>query len=213
MTSSMQGMNTGGANGASPQGEQLQHAATGLLDQAARTADAQASTKMTMFGETLESVAKAIDEAAGGLRESQPELAGFADTAARKVQEASSYLRESSASEALQGVQEVARRQPAVIVGGGLLLGLALGRFLRTGATASQGQGQGAGAYGSQGYGGTAYGATGYGAGSTYGSTGTPSIADELATTDVAAHDEDMLDVETEDNFGTDGTRTTGGSR
>lgn len=213
MTSSMQGQSMTGANGAPVQGEQLQQAASGLIDQAARTADAQASTTMTKVGDTLDTVVRAIQDAAGGLRENQPQLAGFADTAASQLEEAATYLRDHTASDALQNVQELARRQPALIVGGGLALGLVLGRFLRTGASVAQsdrsattrygGQGTyGAGSYGTADYDTAGYGTTGAAYGATaYGATaGTASDIDaELAATDAAAIDaESRLDPDVE---------------
>lgn len=148
-------------NGAPGQTDQLQEAASGLLNQAARTADAQASTTMTRVGETLTQVAQAINDAAGGMRESQPQIAGFAETAATKVDETATYLREHDASEVLDAVQQAARRQPALVVGGGLVLGLLVGRFLRTGATATQAASRpGAGSYRGRPY---ASGTAGYG--------------------------------------------------
>jgi ElaB/YqjD/DUF883 family membrane-anchored ribosome-binding protein len=118
---------------AKPEGDRLQQAATGLADQAARTAEAQASTVMTKTGETLEGVARAIRDAGEGLRQERPEIAGMADTAAQRVEEVSTYLRDHDAREVIDASQEYARRQPAVVVAGALALGLLAGRFLRSG--------------------------------------------------------------------------------
>jgi ElaB/YqjD/DUF883 family membrane-anchored ribosome-binding protein len=114
-------------------GDRLQEAATGLADQAARTAEAQASSVMTKTGETLGQVARAIRDAGNGLREERPEIAGFTDTAAQRVEEASTYLRDHDAREVIDATQDYARRQPVVIVAGALALGLLAGRFLRSG--------------------------------------------------------------------------------
>lgn len=129
-------------NGAPTDSGQLQQAATGLMDQAARTADAQASTRMTMAGDTLDGIARAINDAAERLREDQPEIANLTTTAGERLQEAATYLRDHSASDALDGAQQYARRQPAIVVGGGLIAGLLLGRLLRTGASVAQSTGQ-----------------------------------------------------------------------
>lgn len=161
MTSAMGGDASRGMNGGTQQGERLHEAASGLVDQAARTAEAQASTTMTKVGETLSQVADAIREAGNGLRENQPQIAGFVDTAASRVEDASTYLQERDASEVVENVQRMARQNPAVIVGGGLALGLLLGRVLRSGA--SGGQESQMQPYGSTGYGSTGYGSTGYG--------------------------------------------------
>ncbi|HVL53116.1 MAG TPA: hypothetical protein VM344_02535 [Vitreimonas sp.] len=178
MTTGMGGDAGSGMNGGMQQGERLQEAAGGLVDQAARTAEAQASTTMTKVGETLEQVAQAIREAGGGLRENQPEIANIVDTAAERVEEMSSYLRDHEAGEAIGNIQQMARQQPAVVIGGGLALGLLVGRLLRSGSSAG-GQGSGTtdryGAYGG-GYAGTTggyAGTTGYAGGSTEYGAGT----------------------------------------
>ena len=174
MTYMDQDAGTTGANGSPRQGEQLQEAASGLISQAARTAEAQASTTMTKVGETLDQVAQAIRDASTGLRETQPDIAGFAETAADRVDGAAAYLREHGPSDAIDNVQRMARQQPALVLGGGLAVGLLLGRLLRSGASAvdtgkgSYGYGSGGSRYG---YGAGGHGATGYGAGE-YGSGG-----------------------------------------
>jgi hypothetical protein len=138
----------GGANGAPRQGEQLQAAASGLMDQATRTAEARGSTTMTQVGETLDSVAAAIRSAGDSMREQQPEIAGLVETAAERVQSAGTYLRDHGPREALQTVQQAARSQPALVVGGGLIAGLLVGRLLRGGASAIEPSGS-HGRYGS----------------------------------------------------------------
>jgi ElaB/YqjD/DUF883 family membrane-anchored ribosome-binding protein len=119
--------------GTQPEGDRLQQAASGLADQASRTAEAQASNVMTKAGETLEQVARTIRDAGEGIRQERPEIAGIADQTAQRVQDASMYLREHDAREVIDSAQEYARRQPAVVVAGGLALGLLVGRFLRSG--------------------------------------------------------------------------------
>jgi hypothetical protein len=65
----------------------------------------------------------------------------MADTAAQRVQEASTYLREHEAREVIDSVQDYARRQPAMVIAGGLALGLLAGRFLRSGTSPEMGTG------------------------------------------------------------------------
>lgn len=122
--------------------DRIKDAAGGVASEAGRVAESRASETMTKAGDTLEQVAQAVREAGSGMREQQPQLAGFADTAAEQVERASQYLREHDAREALDTAQDFARRQPLAIVAGGLVLGLAVGRLLRTAGT-SGGSGQG----------------------------------------------------------------------
>ena len=201
----------GSTTGQSP--ERLTQAASGVLDQAGRTAETQASRTMDKAGEALDQVARAVRDSGNQLREQRPEIAGIADTAAEKVEQVSAYLREHDAREVFSEAERFARRQPALVVGGGLALGLVIGRLLRSGAEPQQGQGSSSydqGQGGMRGYlGGSAsdttgqsgwYGGTngggstpGNGYGTGYGTAydaGTGSLgdtADNLAATDAAA--------------------------
>ena len=125
-------------NGSAPsQGqapERLADAASGLLDQAGRTATTQASRTMDRAGETLEQVARVVRDSGNQLRQDRPEIAGVVDTVAERVEQASTYLREHDAQQVIGEVERFARRQPALVVGGGLVVGLLAGRLLRSGA-------------------------------------------------------------------------------
>jgi len=126
---------TGSTNPGGP--DRIQDAATGLIDQAGKTAEAQASSVMMQAGETLEQLAKAVRDAGNGVRSERPEIAGIASTAADQVDRAAGYLRQHDAGDAVNAATDFARRQPALVVGGALIAGLALGRFLRS-ATGEQ---------------------------------------------------------------------------
>jgi hypothetical protein len=126
----------GSATG-SPGGERVQEAASDLIDQAGRSAQAQASATMTQAGQTLQRVAQVVREAGDELRADRPEIASVATTAANQVERAGGYLRDHDAADAWNAATDAARRQPALVIGGALIAGFALGRFLRT-ATETQ---------------------------------------------------------------------------
>ena len=113
-------------------GERVQEVASDLVDQAGRTAGAQASRTMTQAGDTLQHVAEVVREAGQELHTERPEFANVADTAANQVERLAGYLRSHDATDAWNDTSDAARRQPALVIGGALLAGLALGRFLRT---------------------------------------------------------------------------------
>ena len=87
---------------------------------------------MTQAGDALEQVARAAREAANSLRQERPEVAGFVETGATKAEEAAQYLRQHSGREAIATAEEAARKQPALVIAGGLALGLVAARFLRS---------------------------------------------------------------------------------
>jgi ElaB/YqjD/DUF883 family membrane-anchored ribosome-binding protein len=165
-------------------GDRIKEAAGGVASEAGRAAETRASETMTKLGDTLEQVAQAVRDAGSGMREQQPQVANVADTAASQVEKASQYLRQHDAREALEAAQDFARRQPLVVAGGGLALGLVVGRLLKTagsaGGTSSRGFSGGYGAYGSgydrysgESYAGGTYGGSSFGGSTVAGSTGT----------------------------------------
>ncbi|HUP54372.1 MAG TPA: hypothetical protein VM408_02605 [Methylomirabilota bacterium] len=147
-------------SGSEASGQRLSDAASSVATHAERAVDVKASGAMHQASGTLHEVADAIRTAGENLRTEQPQIQGFADTAARQVERAATYLEDHEPRELLDEVQAIARRQPALVIGGGLAVGLALGRLLRTaGSTGTQSQ-----------YGMARYGMAGNGA-----SSGTPS--------------------------------------
>ena len=140
--------------------DRLQQAAGDLADQAGRAAEGKASTAMDQLGQALEQVAHATREAGDSLRSDRPTLADVADTAADRVTDASNYLREHEAREVVATAEDIARRQPALVIAGGFALGLLMARVLRS-ATPST-------------YGGSGYRAT-WRSGSDWYSSGGPS--------------------------------------
>ena len=176
--------------------QRLADAAGDIAQQATSAAEQRASSTMTQLGDTLEQVAQAVHGAGDNLRSEQPQVAGFADTAADQVERAAQYLRERDAREVIEGAQDFARRQPAVVVGAGLALGLLVGRALKSanGTQRAQyrsaGQWSGTARYASGGsYGDASYGtsssyeaAGGYGASDDY--TGGAGAASSNATPD-----------------------------
>ncbi len=177
----------GGNEGTGTSDKDLQDRASHVADEATRTVEHRATDVMSQASDTLSQVANAFRQVGDELRQDQPQLASLADTAATRVDDASSYLRQHDANDVLSVVQDTARRQPAIAIGGGLLLGFALARILRSSepmSSTSGGQGgdqrwsgsdygvsagyRSASGYGSgAGYGsGTGYGSSGYGSGS-----------------------------------------------
>jgi hypothetical protein len=112
--------------------DRLAQAAGGVAQEAGRVAETKASETMTQIGDTLEQVAQVVRDAGEGIRMDRPEIAGVADTAAEQVERSSRYMREHDAREVMEAVQDAARRQPVAVVAGGLALGLAVGRLLRS---------------------------------------------------------------------------------
>jgi hypothetical protein len=124
--------------------------------------------QMSRAGDMMESVAQAIRRTGEQLRQEQPQVAGFADTAAGQVERFAGRVRTSSPGEIVAEVEQFARRQPAVFLGGALLLGAVAARFLKASPQAGSGMSagyRGAGQYQTGDYVGGRYMGSGMGTG------------------------------------------------
>jgi hypothetical protein len=131
-----------------------------------RTLDGQLDSQVSRAGGVLTSVAEAIRRGGEELRDQQPQVASVADTAAAPVERFGDHVRQSSPRDLVHEVEQFARQQPAVFVGGAFLVGAIAARLLK--ASPVTGSGVNAGYRGSSAYG---NGSSTYGSGSpTYGS-------------------------------------------
>jgi hypothetical protein len=108
--------------------EQAVRTANRVGEQAKNTVDARMSDVAQELGSVADVVRQTTQEVGG---ENQT-LAHYGDRVAQQIEGVSSYLDEHSIDDVLNDVQNFARRQPAVFLGGAFMLGLMVGRFLRS---------------------------------------------------------------------------------
>jgi ElaB/YqjD/DUF883 family membrane-anchored ribosome-binding protein len=93
----------------------------------------QVDTRSTEIGEQVSGTSEAIREAASQLREKgQDGPARATEQAAEKMEQAGRWLTESDADRILGDVEDFARRQPWAVLAGGLVVGFAASRFLKS---------------------------------------------------------------------------------
>lgn len=118
-------------------GDRLQDAAGTVVDRVAGTAQQQigstANAQLSKASEMLGQVAGAIRQSGEQMRTDQPQIAGFAETAAQQVDKVSGFLRQTDLNGLVRETEGFARRQPALFLGGALVLGVAASRFLKAG--------------------------------------------------------------------------------
>ena len=93
--------------------------------------------------DAIRHVARAIDSAASELESQSPTVARTVHETARQVEGLSDNLSGRSVNELIQSATELARAQPALFVGGSVVAGFALARFLMSSSPHRSGAGVG----------------------------------------------------------------------
>jgi len=113
--------------------------ASSLASAATERAKNAAQERISSGADLLGHVAASVRAAARDLEPNAPQLAGFADEAARRIEDFSHDIREKSVEQLLATSSELARRQPAVLFGAAAACGFLLFRMIKTASsTASQ---------------------------------------------------------------------------
>ena len=117
--------------------EQAREGATQAVSRVSDTARTQVDQRSTDAGEKVSSVASDLRTVGEQLREQGNDNgAKVAEQVAERAERAGSYLTESDADRILNDVEDIARRQPWLVLAGGVALGIAAARFLK--ASSSQ---------------------------------------------------------------------------
>ncbi len=128
--------------------DQVVDKARNTLEQARDRASSSLGESKGQFADQFGTIADALRRTTEHLRsEDQQRIAGLTDTVARQVDQVANYLRTKDAVAMRTDLENLARRQPALVLGGALLLGLMGARFLKSSQKEQRFRG------GSQGYG------------------------------------------------------------
>jgi hypothetical protein len=125
---------TGAADGADPlaeAGQQAGESAGHLVERAADIGFRQADRGKEQAAQGLTQVADSIRKLSMDMEGSQPQIASVAETAAEQAERVANYLKQTDAREILDTVENVARRQPLLFLGGAFLLGMAATRLIK----------------------------------------------------------------------------------
>jgi len=129
------GPSSGFGDTAQPTSQTVQDTVTRAFDQIQQQGKAQFTTQKDAVANTVNSVAQALHQTSSQLQEGHAEpFTQLIDQAASEMERFSTHLRESDVDTLFGEVQDFARRQPAVFVGGAFLFGMFAARMLRTGA-------------------------------------------------------------------------------
>jgi len=101
-------------------------------DQAKQQMKSQLETQKDRAAEGLESVAQAIQQTGEQLRQQNQTVGQYAETIAQQVERWSGFLRDQNIDQIVSEAENLARRQPAVLLGGAFALGFLAARFLKS---------------------------------------------------------------------------------
>jgi ElaB/YqjD/DUF883 family membrane-anchored ribosome-binding protein len=138
---------TNGIKNSGSEPDRLQDAAANVVDRVGGTAQQQVETRvdtgLDRAGDMLDQLAGAVRRTGDELRDQQPQIASIAETAASQTERAARYLRETDMQGVIRQADRFAREQPAVFLGGAVMLGLLAARFLKASPSHMGGQYQG----------------------------------------------------------------------
>ena len=106
-------------------GQQATESAGHIAGRAADLGIQQADRGREMAAEGLDKVASSVRRLSTEMQFDQPQIANVAMTAADKADDVARYLRDTDARQIISNVEDTARRQPLLFIGGAFLLGLA----------------------------------------------------------------------------------------
>lgn len=132
--------NISGQHGGGTARDQIRDVKNQVVDQAKNTFQQARERATSSLGESKGQFADQFGTMADALRrttehlrsEDQERIAALTDTVARQVEQIADYLRNKDSRAIREDLENLARRQPALVIGGALVLGLVGARFLKS---------------------------------------------------------------------------------
>ena len=95
----------------------------------------QADKGRDMAAEGITHVADSIRRVSRDMETNQPKISNLADNAAEQAERLAAYLRDNDARQMINNVEDMARRQPLLFLGGAFVLGVATARLFKAGTS------------------------------------------------------------------------------
>lgn len=112
-------------------GQEAGQTAGHLAERAADVGFQQADRAREQTAEGLDQLAGSVRRVSTDMESEQPAIASLASTAAEQAERVAGFLHETDARQLVHTVEDMARRQPLLFVGGAFLLGIAASRFIK----------------------------------------------------------------------------------
>ena len=113
--------------------QQSSSSSSGIVSGVKSKATEQLSAQKGRATDGLDAIASAVRQSTTHLRSEQHDtVAQYAEKAAEQLERLSASLRNRDVDELLRDVQGLARRQPALVIGGSFVAGMLAARFLKS---------------------------------------------------------------------------------
>lgn len=112
-------------------GQEAGETAGHLAERATNVGFHQADHAREQAADGLHQLANSVRRVSGEMESEQPAIANLTSTAAEQTERIAGFLHETDARQLVHTVEDVARRQPLLFVGGAFLLGVAASRFIK----------------------------------------------------------------------------------
>ncbi len=112
--------------------DQVKDQAGKVTDKAKEQATTRAEEQKERAAQGLLGFADSLNQVSGSMRDQNPTMANFADTAATRLEDFATSIRDKDVNELMSDVEDMARRQPALFIGGAFLAGVVAARFLKS---------------------------------------------------------------------------------
>jgi hypothetical protein len=122
-------------------GREAGERASQLVERGAEMGFKQADRGLDQAVDGIETVADSIRRVSADMETEQPQMADFASGAADQAEAVARYLRETDVRQLIGNVEDFARRQPLIFLGGAFLVGVAASRFIKAAGSPPQSQG------------------------------------------------------------------------
>jgi glucan phosphorylase len=115
--------------------DQAKQQVASLGQTAQKSAKTQLTTQKERATQGLGQVSDALHQTSTQLRQKNSPMGEYVDRAAQQVDKFGSYLQLNEVDQIVNDVQQFARRQPAVVLGGALIVGFLASRFMKSSST------------------------------------------------------------------------------
>ncbi len=139
---SLQTAQTEGVRSVKEMAGDAKRSASNMIDQAKERASTMAQEQKQSAAQRIGRCGSALRDSARSVEQEDPNIAYFANSAAERIERVADYLRSTDLDGLRHDAEDLARRRPALFMGGMLVAGLIVGSIIKASASAARDEGE-----------------------------------------------------------------------